>query len=283
MENWRNFISKENSQKDVLNEQEGGNFFNPDIPLKLSDVDPEKAKKVATSGRKDGDEDDDDIKADHKPDGVASVKDLKPSQSSMNIKKAMAFVLNMLWDGNQELNPGGDLGAMISKDRYIMDGHHRWIATSMIDPNLKVGGYLVQFPAKQLVAVLNTMTKGLYGEMTGKEGTGGFDQFKAEPIKKQLMQYLNAGVWQMKPEDVTQVLQKFTESQESGEGLVDLAVAKIVSNLKDISLAIPNWASKREDMPVIDGPNVSKAADSLNKGEVDWNQPVAANRKEKNK
>ena len=282
MENWRNFISKENSQKDVLNEQEGGSFFNPDIPLKLSDVDPEKAKKVATSGRKDGDENDDDIKADYKPDGVAPVGKLKPSQSSMNIEKALAFVLNML-NPDHELQAGGDLEALISKDRFIMDGHHRWIATAMIDPTLKVGGYLVQFPAKQLVAVLNTMTKGLFGQMQGNEATGGFEQFKPGPMKKQLMQYLNAGVWQMKPEDVTQVLQKFTGSQESGEGLVDLAVAKMVSNLKGISLAVPSWAAEREDMPVIDKPNVPKAAKALNTGEVDWNQPLAANRKEKNK
>ena len=257
-------------------------------PKDLDDVDPEMAKAVATGGTKDSDPKDDVISATHKPDGVAPVGKLKPSQSSMKLEKALQFVLNMLWDKNTDLQAGGDLGAFISSDNFIMDGPHRWVATAMIDPTMSVGGYRVDFPGEQLVSILNTMTKGLYGEMEGKEATGGFEQFKPEKMKAQLTQFLNAGVWKMKPEDVTAVLQKFTEAQATGEDLVDLAVAKMVKNLGTVTFATPAWASSREEMPVIDEPNVPKAANSLNKGEIDWATPVtspvgvaaAANRKD---
>ena len=267
----------------MLLENPAANFNNARLPKDLSDVDPEMAKVVTTGGAKDGNPEDDKIATAHKPDGVAPVGELKPSQSSMNIEKAMAFVLNMLWDGNQKLNPGGDLGAFISSDNFIMDGHHRWVATAMIDPTKSVGGYKVEFPGEQLVAILNTMTKGLYGEMTGKAATGGFGQFKPEPMKKQLMAYLNAGVWDMKPEDVVAVLQTFTGSQATGEELVDAAVAKMVQNLGQVTFETPSWASSREEMPVIDDKNVKPAADALAAGEIDWAEPnvqAAANRKD---
>ena len=272
----------------VLQEVEAVKLDLTRTPKDLDDVDPEMAKAIATGGTKDNDPNDDVISAKHEPEGVAPVQKLKPSQSSMNIEKAMAFVLNMLWDGNQKLNPGGDLGAFISSDNFIMDGHHRWVATAMIDPTMSVGGYKVEFPGEQLVAILNTMTKGLYGKMEGKEATGGFEQFKPEKMKEQLMAYLNAGVWDMKPEDITAVLQEFTGGQATGEALVDLAVAKMVKNLGTVTFATPTWASSREQMPVIDDENVPKAASSLNKGEIDWATPetnpvgvAAANRKDK--
>ena len=250
-------------------------------PLKLSDVDPKSAKKIATSGLKDGDKEDDIIGVKNKPDGVTSVQNLKPSQSSMNIKKAMAFVINMLSPKNKDFQPGGNLNALISRDGFIMDGHHRWVATAMINPNLKVGGLLVDYPGKELVAILNTMTKGLFDVDKGKDATGGFDQFKSDKIKNQLMAYAKAGVWALKPEDVMDVLEEFTGKK--GEEAVDAAVAKMVTNLGQVSFELPSWAPERPDMPVIDADKgqVATSAKALAGGTVDWNDDkVAANRKE---
>ena len=42
-----------------------------------------------------------------------------------------------------------------SKDGFIMDGHHRWVATAMVNPAAQVGGYLVAYPGAQLIAILN--------------------------------------------------------------------------------------------------------------------------------
>ena len=241
------------------------------FPQKLSQVEPKRAKYFAKSGLGDEVQDDDIIDVAHKPEGIAAVGDLKPSQSSMNIKKAMAFVVNMLSPKNSGLNAGGDLGAFVSNDGYIMDGHHRWVATAMIDPTMSVGGYLVDFPGQQLVAVLNAMTKGMFGRMRGKTATGGFDQFTPEKMKKQLMEYAQNGIWDLKPEDVMEVLQKFTGTQ--GEAAVDAAVQKMAQNLSNVTFKTPSWASDRVEMPVIDDDNVVPAAQALKKGHVNVNPP----------
>jgi len=259
-------IINEETQK-YLNEWDSDRF-----PLKLSDVKPKVAQVVATSGLKDKKEDDDKIVVDAKPDGVASVTDLKPSQSSMNIEKALAFVIQMLHPKGK-LDAGGDLEAFITKDKYIMDGHHRWVATAMVDPSLSVGGYEVQFPAQQLIAILNAMTKGRYGVMKGNDATGGFDQFKPEPIKKQLIEYWKNGVWgNLKADDVQAVIQQWTGKK--GEEAIDAAVAKMVNNLSSITMSVQSWAPAREDMPIVDKKNVPDAVKALETGEVDWAKPT---------
>ena len=60
----------------------------------------------------------------------------------MNIEKALSMALGMIRDDQA----GGDLGAFISSDNHIMDGHHRWVATAMVDPSAQIGGYGVDFP-----------------------------------------------------------------------------------------------------------------------------------------
>ena len=258
--------------------------FSQRFPLKLSKVDAKAAQGAATSGKKDGQDDDDIIPVNAKPTGVASVGKLKPSQSSMNIAKALTFVLHMIDHPAGKMDPGGDLGAFISNDGFIMDGHHRWISTAMVDPSKDVGGFLVDFPGEQLVAILNTMTKGKFGVMDGKPASGGFEQFQEAPIKAQLDRFLQGGIsaetsdvfkpWQaMTPEDVQAGIEAFTGKQ--GEAAAPAAVAKMVKNLAGVTLETPSWAPTRPDMPVIDKPDVPDAVAALKGGEVDWNEPKA--------
>jgi len=263
-ENFRKFV----------NEKADASKVDPKIfPTKLSDVDPNVAKVYTKSGADNIDKGngDDKINIDPKPEGVAPVQKLKPSQSSMNIEKALAFVIQMLHPKGK-LKAGGSLGAFISKDAFIMDGHHRWIATAMVDPTLSVGGYLVDFPGQQLVAILNAMTKGRYGEMEGKPASGGFEQFREGPIRKQLEIYLQKGVWDnLKPQDVQGVLEKWTG--QKGPAAADAAVTKMVQNLSGLTLSVPSWAPARPDMPIIDKPNVPDAVKALDQGVVDVNPP----------
>lgn len=269
IENFRKFVKEEANPK----------LVDPEVfPQKLSQVHPKQAKSVSHSGQADGVSPEDVVPVQHKPQGVAPVQQLKPSQSSMNIPKAMGMVLGML-NPNNKFSPGGDLGAFISSDGYIMDGHHRWVATAMIDPSLSMGGYKVEFPGEQLVAILNTMTKGKFGKMEGKKGTGGFEQFTPEKMKEQLMIYAQKGVSAkepedaMKPEEVMSVLKTFTGGLE-GEAAVDAAVNKMSKNIGTLTFTTPSWASDRTDMPVIDGEkNVAAAAKALAGGEVNVNPP----------
>jgi len=253
----------------VLREDADPKKVDPErFPLPLSKVagDTEKAHAVVSSGKDetDGGSADDVI-------GVGgdsfSVSDLKPSQSSMNIEKALSMALGMIRDDKA----GGDLGAFISSDNHIMDGHHRWVATAMVDPSAEIGGYSVAFPAEQLIPVLNALTVGRFGVTSGKPATGGFDQFKEDPIRDQLNTYLQNGAYQMEPEAVQTAIEKFTD--ETGAAAVDAAVDKFVSNLGAVSFTLPGGAPSREDMPVIDEPDVPEAVAALSAGEVDVNEP----------
>ena len=254
------------------------------LPIKLSAVNPDLAKVIATHGlsKYDNDPNDDVVSVEKKPTGIAPVGKLKPSQSSMNIGKAMTFVLHML-DPNSKMQPGGDLGAFISNDNYIMDGHHRWVSTAMADPSKQIGGFLVDFPGQQLVAILNTMTKGRYGVMDGKPASGGFEQFKEKPIRDMLTKMVEGGIskgtvpdtfkgWQARtPDEVTKILEDWTGKE--GEDALESAVTKMVNNLSTVTMDTPPWAPERPDMPVIDEPDVSDAVKALSQGEVDVNEP----------
>ena len=242
------------------------------FPMKLSQVDKDTAAAIVKSGSQKYDKSADDDSIPVAPASIP-VKDLKPSQSSMNIKKALGFAISMInKSGPFKGGPGGNLDAFISKDNYIMDGHHRWIASFMVDPNAEVGGYIVDFPRKELIAVLNTMTKGAFGRNDGKAATGGFDQFKPDRIKAELRKFAKEGNNFTGSEDVIKAVEVFTGKK--GAAAVDAAAEKFSANLSGATLSVPSGSPERPDMPVIDEPeHVAKARDMLTQGDIDVNKP----------
>ena len=272
MENWRRYLNEKADPEEV----DPGRF-----PKELDRVSTKLARKYTRSGaaQLDKSAEDDVIDVVSTGDKGIPVGELKPSQSSMNIEKAMQFVVQMLHPKGK-LQPGGNLGAFISQDNYIMDGHHRWIATGMIDPGLGIGGYKVGFPAPELIAVLNAITKGRLGIQKGKPASGGFDQFTPENIQKQLVAMATKGhPWgNLGPEDVIGALEKYTGQQ--GEAAVQAAADKLANNLGQLTLQAPGFAPERPQMPVIDKDKVAGAlkiaVQALKGGEVDVNPPYGA-------
>jgi hypothetical protein len=242
------------------------------FPTKLSSVSQDVAKIVTTRGSGDGDKQDDVI--DVTPNATFPVSKLKPSQTSMKISNAMGMALSMILG---KMKTGGNLGGFISSDGHIMDGHHRWVATAMVDPSKEVGGYLVDFPGKELISILNAITSGRLGITKGKEGSGGFDQFQEEPIRKMLTALATKGSEHLSKEEVMEAIQKFT-GKTGAEG-VEAAVAKFVANLKNVKFQIPAGAPARVDMPVIDPDKVAGAdkiaAKAMASGEIDVNPPFS--------
>jgi hypothetical protein len=248
------------------------------FPTKLSDVDPAVAKVVTKAGSEehDGNKTDDVINV---ASGKAfSVSELKPSQSSMNIHKGMGFALDMI----AKNKPGGKLGAFISSDNFIMDGHHRWIATAMVDPTAKLIGHQVAYPGTQLIAILNAITVGRLGvgPNDGKPASGGFEQFQAPLIEKKLREYFKDGttyedkgktVVGLTAEQVVATIEGWTGLK--GEEALMAAVNKFVENLKSVDFTLPANAPERPDMPVIDKSGVETALGALRGGEVDIKEP----------
>ena len=267
-EGWREFITEKADPAKLDSKR---------FPLELSDVAADQEDAIADVTLGDDDRASDDDKISVTANFTAPVSKLKPSQSSMNIEKALGMALSMIYG---KMDTGGDLGAFISNDGHIMDGHHRWVATGMVDPSKEIGGYMVDFPGKELIAVLNAITVGKLGIDTGKKGSGGFDQFKEEPIRNQL-EKMKGGTKHLSAEQIQQALEKFTGVK--GEAAAEAAVKKFVDNLSNLTFAVPSGAPARPDMPVIDNDirkgATAAAVKALTKGEVDVNPPYAKRQK----
>ncbi len=236
----------------------------------------EEAELLATGGDTDGDDDDDKVGAKA---GNIAVSKLKPSQSSMNIEKACQFAICAIIKVKPfPTGPGGDLGAIITSDDHIMDGHHRWIATGMIDPEASVGGYIVDFPAKEMIAALNMITVKL-GITSGKEGSGGFDQFNEAGILEQLQVLVKKGFWGADAGQCQTACEEWTD--EEGDAAVSAAAKKMGENVSNLTLSVPGGFPERPDMPVISKGkgHLAQAIELLQQGKVDLNEPYAKEEK----
>ncbi len=88
-----------------------------------------EADDYLTSGKDDGKPKDDNITI-KVPSSVAA-SDAKPTQTNILLAKSLSMAI-----GGVE---GGDIQAWIGTDGSILDGHHRWAATMLNNPNAKLG------------------------------------------------------------------------------------------------------------------------------------------------
>jgi hypothetical protein len=101
-------------------------------PNEIGSVDSDDtAVTWMNSGQKDGDPDDD--KVEFKKDPELAASEAIPTQTNILLPKAMGMAVGGV--------KGGDLGAYFSKKGEILDGHHRWAATMLNDPNAKLKGF----------------------------------------------------------------------------------------------------------------------------------------------
>ena len=232
----------------------------------LDSVDPRVAEIITKSGLNDGDNKDDIVKVAKKSWPATS---LKPSQTTMQLSKAVAMALLML----KTNKVGGDLGALVSKDKHILDGHHRWAATILASGSKgKVGGYGANLQGKELLKVLNVISKGMFKVRNGNPGSGKISDFTPGDVRSLLEDYVENGIpgkFPWKADEVQSVLKKAFGSVEEG-------VSTMEDNVKGLSKAVPSWAPDRKQMPVIDPEQVDDAAQALNKGVIDWNTPFSA-------
>jgi hypothetical protein len=230
---------------------------------KLSDVDKDLAKIIVRKGLRDGDKSDDKISVTPK---TWSASALKPSQTSMVLAKSLGMALFMLKTGKV----GGDLGAIVSSDNHIMDGHHRWSATILASgKGGKVGGFAADMPGKELVPVLNILTKGMFGVGRGKKGKGSLSQYTPSNVRKMLKGFTEDGIpgeFPWSAEDVQKAL-------VDNFGSVEKGIDTISGNAKLISSSVPGWAPDRSDMPVIEPSDVPKATKAMKRGVVDVRDP----------
>lgn len=224
------------------------------IATQLSKVDPELAKVMS----EEGDGKDDKVSVSK---ATMSAASLKPSQTTMVLAKSLGMALGMLESGKI----GGDLGAIVSSDGFIMDGHHRWSAAILAGgKSAKVGGYKADLPGDQLVRALNILTKGYFKVNKGNPGKGALADYTPAKVKGMLEELVEKGVpgeFPKSAEDVQKILVDNFGSVEEG-------VKAISANAKFITTKTPSWAPDRVDMPVINPDQVPAAAKKLQQGDV---------------
>lgn len=231
----------------------------------LSGVDPAIARYIVETGLKDGDKRDDVI-----PMGRSSVSagKLKPSQTTMQLPKTLGMALKMVIGKSPFASgPGGDLGAIISADNHILDGHHRWSATIAAGgPGVSVGGYKAKLKGADLLKVLNIVTKGLFGRSKGNSGSGNIRSYTPANAEKALREMVERGAYDLSPDEVQEALTRLG-------GSVDEGISQMSENIGKVSKAVPSWAPARSDMPVINEKDLPATSQLLNSGKVNWNAP----------
>lgn len=171
------------------------------------------------------------------------VQDLLPSQREISLGKALSIAI----DGEIIPPKDSNLGAVISLDNYILDGHHRWAACMLTDPRMFVIGTKIALPMKDLLPILRNVGDA-FGNARNKfkgdpsdnifktsveiakkmfEDDGSFEQGKAKKLE-------NRNKWLMK-------INK--DKQKSWK--------QIEERLKMMKNVFPSNAPARVDMPVI--------------------------------
>jgi len=158
---------------------------------------------------------------------------------------------------------GGDLGAVISKDNRILDGHHRWAATIFNDPNAKINGMKADLNIGDLIHVLRAAGDAL-GNNRGLPPSGGdVNIFKAT------IQDVKDCCYEGKHMEIQHFnKQKAIEWFESkGESEIKKALAIINRT------GPPPGAPARQDMPKIEPNQVDNVATALSSGKIDVRAP----------
>lgn len=214
-------------------------------------------KLFKNKGKRDGNPTDDVVKTKKT---TWSAGSLLPSQDAIYLGKALGMAIGGV--------KGGDLGSIVSNDKRILDGHHRWAATMFNDPNAKVGGIEVDMGIKDLIPVLRSLGDVYGNERRGNPGGTDINIYAATP--SDAIDAVITGKY-MNPSFVNREKALAWLKSIGGE-------AELVRRLKSIQSKVPPpGAPPRDKMPVIDADKNQHvdAARLLMRGNLDVYAPYA--------
>jgi len=223
-------------------------------------------------GQRDGDTTDDIVKV--KPKQFDANK-LKPTQRDVYLGKSLGMAISGV--------KGGDLGAVVSKDGHVLDGHHRWAATNLnIDPTkkytqkppprlsteAKIGGVQADLNIGDLVPVLRGVGDSMGNKRRGKPEGGDKSIFQSDV--SDAMNAIKHGK-HMNP--------KFYNKDQAQQWLKGIGGEKELNKRLDWMRQKhpPAGSPSRTNMPVIDNDKgqVAQASGLLNRGDIDVRKPYA--------
>lgn len=268
-------------QEAKLKEAEKNPVLNSPNAIALSKLDKDLAGGVAGGGYDDQDKQDDVVSGGAE---TVAVSELKPAQKEVIVAKAVAFALGYAFNNFKEVqakNGSPDLAnmeAIVSEDNFIMDGHHRWAAATLLYPGAKVKVTRLNLPGPQLISALNAMTKGKLGIDTGNKGKGDVANFTPDKVQKAIDRALNDGTekglgqW---PHLTSDEVKKALSNVPGAEGDPNKGRSIMADNAGKLVKQKMQGAPERKDMPVIDAEKVNAVVKYLNKGTADILPPYS--------
>jgi len=238
------------------------------FPTKLSQVNKELAKDLASKGPEDKQEDDDKAAG-----GIFSgaANTCKISQTTMDFGKFVGMAIQMLGKlGNFSGGAGGDLGAIISSDNHIMDGHHRWAGTLMVDPGASVGGLKIELPGEKLVGVLNVWTAAHGG--AGKPSDTSMDSLTSDAVAAKFKEMCEkGGKFLPSPEEILKAF------KANGFDSLDAATEHVKKNWESTAKLrkVEGWMPPKVDMPAIEPDQLAQVKKDIESGAMDINPPYS--------
>lgn len=238
------------------------------IPLKQVAAKKDGADAVIGGGAEDGSNSDDKVAG-----KVASIPvgALKPAQTEIIVNKAVAFALGFANQGKPDLD---DMEAIVSKDNYIMDGHHRWAARFLLDPEAAVKVTAIDLPGGPLVTALNLITVGKLGITAGNPGKGNIKEFTGANVGKALDEAMSKGTsdWpKQTPDQVKEALGKVP----GADGDANKGKQLMMQHADQLPKEIMPGAPPRIQMPVIDAKKVAMVQKMLAAGVIDIKPPYS--------
>lgn len=234
-------------------------FMNEDF--KTREVDPSKFqnpgvkndKQFFIKGKLDGNSSDDVIET--KKIGIPA-KALKPSQKAVFLGKTLDMAIRGYF--------GGDLGSMVSSDGRIIDGHHRWAATVLSNPNMKLICTIVDLGIGDLIPVLRQAGDVLGNPRGTEPKTEDINIFDA--TMKDIEDCIYKGL-HMDPANYNKEIA--INWYESNKDNIEKGLKIIKSNSPSSD------APERKDMPKIKSHQVDFVSKQLSSGKIDVRFPYA--------
>ena len=244
------------------------------FPFPKADTDGKYAKHVAQAGKPEFDTEDSDDKVASDSEFSTQAENLSPSQREIKLGQALGMAVSMIGKlpGPFKDGPGGNLGAVISKDNYIMDGHHRWAASIFSEgPGIELGGTKIEMDGEELVKVLALMGDAFHPGERKKPSPHNIMNATADDVNNFVNKFVQEGIGEfVDAETAKRVL-------EERFGSIEKAKIHFVSQLDSIQKEPPTWAESRDKMPVLEPKDKEpeKVAKAMAAGQVDIYHPYA--------
>jgi hypothetical protein len=175
-------------------------------------------------------------------------KKLKPTQKDFNTKKVEILLKN---DENKKL----EKALLVSKDFYILDGHHKWLANLNLDENKKIKCIQVDLDIVNFLKKIKEFPKTRYKDLKDNTFKTTDPKLKYASKRKKLIAKILAKLNLINLKDENRIRELVNSN--SYDILIDLARNKNIP--KDVAVVLSK--NKEEDVKIelLNNPSINRA------------------------